>query len=275
MSRLLLVDSKQMGNHPLWIEDIRQPGTPQYEGFRVQAQALAIGDYHIFLDQVAIPRPERMLVVESKTWPDLHASARDTAENRSDTRLRHQLRGLLAYKAKGVQVAVMLIGQLTLAGGPPNRKRTTGVYVDIHGKRERREWDYFELEGIRTAIEHLGVMTTIAPTSNDVAHTLWRLSEICARTEHFGPVGLPTVATLSPGLSQLATVFTVIDGIGPATAISIATHVRSFPAFYAMSQKELEKVPGVGKVTAAQLWQAFHSEREVGVPALAELDPGI
>lgn len=270
--RTLFVDTKQMQNHPLWAEDIRQPGTPQYEGFRVVASSMDIGDYRINLDGTN-PWTGRQLVVESKTWPDLHASARDTAAERYDTRLRHQLNGLLYMKEEGLQVAVMLIGQVTLAGGAPNKRRTTGVYVDINGKRERREWDYFELEGIRTAIEHLGVMTTISPSSRDVPHTLWRLAEICSRTEHFEPVGLPMVASLSPGLSQLATIFTAVPGIGSTTATRIAEHVKSFPKFMAMTQKELEQVPGVGKVTAAQMYSVFHSERDVGMPPMSELDP--
>ena len=270
--RTLWVDTKQMQNHPLWAEDIRQPGTPQYEGFRVLSTAMDIGDYRINLDGID-PWSTRRLVVESKTWPDLHASARDNGAERFDTRLRHQLAGLLKMKQRGVQVAVLLIGQLTLAGEAPNRKRTTGVYVDVNGRRERREWDYFELEGIRTAIEHLGVMTTISPSSKDVPHTLWRLAEICSREKHFEPVGLPMVASLSPGLSQLATIFTAVPGIGPTTATNIAQHVKSFTKFMAMTQKELEQVPGVGKVTAAQLYGVFHSERDVGMPPMSELDP--
>lgn len=279
--RLLIMDSKQAVNHAFWADDsavARQvPGTLAYEGFRLRVRPLPIADYQVLLTGTdpLNAEPRDWLYIESKTWPDLHASVRDTGAERADTRIRHQLRGLQDLQDRGHQVAVLLVGQLTLAGGrTPAGKRETGIYVDVSGRRQKKSWSYHELEVTRQAIEHLGVMTAIAPNEDQTPHTLWLLSQLCQRTEHFPAKGLARLASVSPGLGQLATIFTAIDGIGPAIALSIAEHSHHFPGFMQLTQKELEGIPLVGKVHAARLYRAFHSERDVSVSAdVADFDP--
>lgn len=276
--RLLIMDSKQAVNHAFWADDsavARQvPGTLAYEGFRLRVRPLEIADYQILLSGTnpLTAEPRDWLYVESKTWPDLHASVRDTGAERADTRIRHQLEGLQRLQDQGHQVAVLLVGQVTLAGGrTPAGKRETGVYVDVNGRRQKKSWSYHELEVTRQAIEHLGVMTAIAPNEDQTPHTLWLLSELCHRTEHFPAKGLARLASVSPGLGQLATIFTAVEGIGPAIALSLAEHAHHFPGFMQLTQKELEKVPLVGKVHAARLYRAFHSERDVSVSVSADV----
>lgn len=268
--RLLYLDTKQAVHHPVWIEDSpaarHTPGTLAYEGFRIKSRAMPIGDYQILLNGTnpLDSAAGDWLYVESKTWPDLVASMRDSGADRVDTRLRHQLAGLQRLQDKGAQVAVLLVGQLTLTGGRAAvGKRATGVYVDVDGRRVKRNWSYHEVEVCRQAIEHLGIMTAIAPSNAQTPHTLWLLADVCSRDEHFPAKGLPRLANLSPGLGQLATIFTAVEGIGPSTALSIASTAGSFPAFMAMDLRALEQVPMVGKVNAARLWQVFHSERNV------------
>lgn len=274
--RTLVMDTKQAVNHAWWLEDTPAargtPGSLAYEGFRIKSQAMTFGDYKIQLNGTNPfdHTPRDWLYVESKTWPDLYASLRDNGAERADTRLRHQLAGLLGLQARGHQVCVLLVGQITLVGGRATPgKRPTGVYVDTDGRRVRKNWSYHEVEVCRQAIEHLGIMTAIAPSESQTPHTLWLLADVCTRDEHFPPSGLPRLAALTPGLSQLATIFTAVEGIGPAIAISIGQAVGSFPAFMDLDQRALESIPMVGKVNATRLWQAFHSTRNVS-PATAE-----
>lgn len=271
MDRKVIVDSRETPHHLTWFDDSEMarelPGTFLHEGMVWTQEALEFGDFKIQLQGLPLNRIP-WLLVESKTWPDLLASLRDNGNARQDSRIRHQLEGLLKLHGFGYHVAVMTVGILTPAGG---KNRGRGVYIQNKGKRQFKNWSYFELMGALTAIQHLGIMTLQAPSEAEVPHTLRIAAEVCERQEHFQSPGLPRLAALSPRLGALASTFTAVEGVGRQTALDLAMHFKTFPGFYEATEKELEKVQGVGKIMAQRLYAHFHGLEEAKLVPIRDI----
>ena len=271
--RMMLIDTKERNNHDLWFEDGEQaesmPGTLINAGFVYEFRPMEIGDYQILTGGSWFSK-ENWLVLESKTWLDLLASARDTGEDRVDSRLRHQLRGLLEMQAEGYQVGILIVGIVTKVGG----RQPKGVYInDKGGRRRSNQITYAELEGIRAAIQRLGILTYQAPTEFEVPHSLKLLANLCERNEHFEPPGLPIVAGLVPNMSFLATQLTGIDGIGNKLAIALSVRYHTFARFWEEATVEdLVEVPGIGKPTAQMIYTAFHGYEEGETPEIGNIE---
>lgn len=259
-SRLCWVDTKEKNHHPLWFEDGQMaksmPGTFAYEGLKAQTRSQEFGDVWVELQGF------NWLVVELKTWADFHASVRDSAEGRADTRLRHQLRGLLDLQARGYKTAVMLVGTLTPAGGKaPAGKRARGVYLVTDGGRRahRTNASWFEFEQTRATVQQLGILTYQAPSESEVPHALRLLAELVERQVVLEAPGLPRQSTLGPRHSFLVTILTAVQGLGVVDATAIANHFGSFAEFYNADQQALRQVRGIGKVMADRIWTEFHA----------------
>lgn len=271
-TRLMLVDTKERNHHDIWFETgdmaAAMPGTLTNAGFIHEFRSMDIGDYHILLGS-GFSNGD-WLVIESKTWLDLIASARDTGEGRVDSRLRHQLRGLLNMQAEGYQVAILIVGVVTKVGG----RQPKGVYVSDKGRRKRvNRMTYAELEGIRAAIQRLGILTYQAPTEFEVPHSLELLANLCERDEHFEPPGLPAVAGLVSNMSFLATQLTGVHGIGNKLAIAIAVRYHTFTQFWDdATVEDLTEVPGIGKPTAQTIYTAFHGYTEGETPQIGDIE---
>jgi ERCC4-type nuclease len=259
--RAIKIDTRESLNaHPLWFEDgpmAKQiEGTFAQQGFKHTRQKLDVGDFHI---ELRVKNPLRLcplLKVESKLWDDLVASLRDDGAGRADSRIRHQLDGLLDQRARGVQVALMVVGTMYPAGGLRD-----GVMFSSStaGRRYNRPWNYWELHAALAAIQHLGIMVIFSPSEEAVPRTLRMAAEVAEREEHFAAPGLPKIASLSPKLGQLARTLTAVEGIGQVTAIDIArAYHGSFPEFFTAGVKELQEVKGVGKITAQRIHAHFH-----------------
>ena len=258
--RLCWVDTKEKNHHPLWFEDgplaKSMPGTFAYEGLRPQTRAQEFGDVWVELSGF------NWLIVELKTWADFHASVRDTAEGRADTRLRHQLRGLLDLQARGFKTAVMLVGTLSPAGGKnPVGKRARGVYLatDTGRRAHRAGASWFEFESTRAAVQSLGILTYQAPSEPEVPHALRLLAELVEKQQVLEAPGLPAITTLGPRHSFLVTILTAVKGVGITDASAIAGHFGNFREFYEASKEDLREVRGIGKVMADRIWTEFHS----------------
>lgn len=261
--RLCIVDDRQAAEHPFQMEVdpvIRDlPGTLWYEGFNPLAKRLPIGDYSVELEPFG-----QWFTVEVKTYDDLFQSLRDDASGRVDSRLRHQLAGLLRLKEEGHQVAVMLVG-IVLPATSRSKNAGSGQGVSLvkaNGQRTTRKWRFNEVVGTTLAIQHLGVMTISCDQIQHAPESLRIAANVVSRQEHFAPGGLPAVAGLAPALSRLVTTFTAVDGIDIGLGTQIANYVHSFPRFWAMSPKELREIPGIGVIMADRLWSHFHSEAD-------------
>lgn len=272
IQRTCYVDTKEKNHHVLWFMDGDQaqhiPGTFAHERLVPRTRSQEFGDVWVQLPGIG---PFSWLVVELKTWADFHASLRDTAEGRADSRLRHQLRGLLSLQAKGFRTAVMLIGTINPAGGKtPAGKYARGVYLATGDgrRRHRQAASWFEFEQARATVQQLGILTYQCPTMAEVPHALRLLAELVERTEVLEAPGLPRLATLGPRHSFLVTQLTGIEGIGIVDASAIASKFGNFPAFYAASVEALTEVRGIGKSTARKIHAAFHEfgEDEAAVP---------
>jgi len=277
MARTIYIDTKEKNNHDLWYETgemaAAMPGTLINADFEYEFQPMEIGDYQIEIGDNTFDNSD-WLVLESKTWLDLIASARDSSENRVDSRLRHQLRGLLSMQAQGYQVAVLIVGIVTKVGG----RQPRGVYVSDNNRRKRvNKVTYAELEGIRAAIQRLGILTYQAPTEFEVPHSLKLLAEMCAKDDHFEPPGLPAIAGLTPNLGFLATQLTGIEGVGNKTAIDIAMRYamryQTFAAFWDDAHvDDLMEVRGVGKLTAQKIHTSFHGYEVGQQPEMGDIE---
>lgn len=271
-NRLVLIDSKEIGNHDIWLDDSPNaqflPGTFLHEGMRYEKRALTYGDFQIELKEGAYSL-QPWLVVESKTWGDLRSSLNEGATDRDDTRLRHQVHGLLGLKSQGFQVAVMVVGIMTPAGG-----KKSGVYIQNKGHRTHRSWDWFALNNILLALQHLGIMTFVSPTEHQVPRTLSLAAALLERPEHFAPEGLAPFAYLTPRLGQLARTFTAVEGVGRTLAMTLATSFGSFPDFYAASSAGLQDIEGIGPVMADRIYDHFHDPlKEAVQKILSKGDP--
>lgn len=265
--RLCWIDTKEKNHHPYWFEDgpLAGPGSFAYERLVARTRSQEIGDVWIELEHM------QWLIVELKTWGDFHASVRDSADGRHDSRLRHQLRGLLDMQSKGFKVAVMLVGTITPAGGKPAAgRRPTGVYVTTESGRrsQRSKWSWFEVEQTRATVQHLGILTYQCPTSSEIPHALRLLAELVEREEVLEAPGLARVATLAPRHSFLVTALTAVDDVGIATATAIANRYKTFACFFREgTEEDLRQVPGIGKVLAARIYRAFHDyESDSDIP---------
>lgn len=262
--RHVLVDTRESGNGEWYIDgDVGRaiPGTFAYEGMTFDRQYHEFGDFWVYLKEGLPPppglsRPKDWLVIERKTWADFHSSVQDSGAGREDTRIRHQVRGLLKLQEQGYQTCVLIVGLLTPTGGKSVLAKGKGVQLTLNGKRVSRNWSYESLEAARLAVEHVGILTAITPSDEDVPRAIRMVADVVSRAEHFKPKG---VASLAPGLPTLAMVFTAVPDVGEITALNIAKTVQTFEAFWRMDAKELTKIPGVGKVTAERLWATFHS----------------
>jgi ERCC4-type nuclease len=251
------IDTKEQRNHDIWFDDSALadslPGTLAREGFSYSFAPRKYGDFRI----TSRARPfDPALLVESKTWDDLHASLRDSGAGRADSRLRHQLAGLLDAQAKGDLAALLVVGTMTKAGG----KQKAGVYVQNKGRRQHRRWSYYEMEQAVAAIQRLGILVYRAPSEHEVPASLRHLAELCARNEHFQPPGLPQLASLAPRLGFLATVLTAVPGMSKNRALPIAMKYKTFPAFFDIEVKELQEFEGIGKVLAQRVHDHFHGD---------------
>ncbi len=267
--RLILVDTKEATQHDLWFEDGDTarfiPGTLINEGLRFELRALMVGDFQLRLRDDG-PTKMPWLIVESKTWPDLVASVRDDGADREDSRLRHQVAGLLDLKKQGYQVAVMTVGVLT-----PSGAKRAGVYIQNKGRRQFKKWDWFEVIATVTALQHLGIMWFPAPSEAQVPRALRITADLVERTEHFDPPGLAPIAWLTPKLSQLARTFTAVEGVGRTMAMELALNYLSFPDFSIANPDDLEETKGVGKIMAERIYSHFHNKEKAVVPqSLAE-----
>lgn len=259
--RQVVVDTKEANNHDLWFEDgalgKSMPGTFAFEGMQARKEAKEFGDVWIDLSGGGT----RGLVVELKSWEDLHASVRDSGSGRADSRIRHQLAGLLALQAQGHPVAIMAVGVVTPAGGKGAHGK--GVYVQNKGRRNRKPWSFFELEQIRFQIQRLGIPMYQAPSEMEVPHALRLMAEACEREVAFPQPGLPRVAALSPRLSFLATVMTAVPGISTVTGLAISNRYKTFTRFMAEgSVEDLIQIDGIGKLTAQKIRAAWHGMQE-------------
>lgn len=256
----VLIDTREATNHPLWLDDsdgaVNIPGTWRYEGYIPTPQLLPYGDVRLELPDEA---RAHWLTIEIKTWRDLLATLRDRGSRRSDTRIRHQMEGLLGLRMLGHEVCLLIIGLMTPAGG----KKRKGIYVTEKGKRRLiSSWTWSEIQGALLAIQHMGVMVTFAESAERVPHAASIAANVCAQAAHFGDPGLAQVATLRPALDSLATTFTAVDKIGPDKAIALAEHCFDFPTFWTMTPAQLGEIKGIGKVMAQRIWDHFHGERE-------------
>ena len=259
-TRLAYVDDREARQHQFWVTDEPLlPGTLAHEGFTVETGRKDYGDIWIQLTAEAGSNPfdmRRWLVVETKTWDDLHQTLRDSGEGRDQSRVRHQLEGLIALRQRGLQVCVMTIGVMTPAGG---KNRGKGVYVQNKGARQFRNWSWYELEQALAAFQRLGIVVYHAPSEAEVPHSLRMLAELCERPGHFEDHGLAPVAHLSPRLGHLATALTSVVGVGRELALSIGDRYGTFAQFYHRGDvSDLQQIPGVGKVLAQRIHAAFH-----------------
>lgn len=286
--RRVYVDDREAANHPMWMVDgpqaVNMPGSFAREGFVPIVARSDVGDFWVNLDVSRSGNPFEMptqLVIESKTPDDLVNSLRDDGTSRDDSRIRHQLGGLLRKQAEGkaknhiIIPVVMTVGTISLPGVKGGKN--TGVMVEANGRRVRRKFSYYEVESAVAAVQRLGILHYRAPSSSHVPEALRHLAEVCEHSVHFEDPGLARVALLGPRLSMLATVLTAVEGIGPTTARMIATRYGTFQQFYEHGiVSDLVKVEGVGKLTASRLYDAFHSEHvetpdEIIANALARL----
>jgi hypothetical protein len=156
-------------------------------------------------------------------------------------------------------VAVLLVGIVTPAG----RKlgSNVGVYVDPGvGRRRKQNWSYTSLEGIRAALQHMGILTYQVPSKAHVPEGLRHMAEMFESPEHFEDKGLPQVGMLAPKMGFLATQLTGIPGIGPNLARPIAAQYETFARFYEEATVEsLATIEGIGKLTAERIHAAFHT----------------
>jgi len=251
---LALVDTKEANNHDLWFDDSRLaqslPGTFAHEQINYQIKALDFGDIWVSLDSF------RWLIIELKTWEDLHGSVRDTGAGRVDSRIRHQVEGLIAKRELGFEIAVMIVGIATLAGGRSNAK---GVYLQNKGRRVNKPWNYFELEQIRATLQRLGILVYQAPSEAQVPHAVRLIAELYDRKEVFPQPGLPRLTNVSPRHDFLVSVLTGVPGVGVATAQIIAHEFKTFARFYHEATVErLAQLPDIGKITAERIYAAWH-----------------
>lgn len=279
--RKVYVDDREAANHPMWMEDgehaKNMPGTFVREGFLPIVARNDIGDFWINMVSES-PNPFAMppqIVVESKTPDDLINAMRDDAMGRDDTRIRHQVEGMLKYQADGavkkhtIIPAIMTVGVVSLPGGKGGKNE--GVSVEVNGRRVIRKWSYFEIEAATIAFQRLGILHVRAPRSSDVPTTLRHLAEVCERSVHFQDPGLARVAMLGPRMTMLATALTAVEGVGPTTARLVAGVYKTFAAFYEQaSVNDLQQIPGIGKVTAAAIYDVFHNEHAESQESLIE-----
>lgn len=254
----VLVDSREATNHPFWFEDGELaghiPGTFKYEGLEPDSQFLNFGD-------IIVPLPDfRSLIIELKTWDDLHAAVRDDGVGREDGRLRHQVRGMIERRKLGDIVVFMLVGTINVKGAVKGtRDKKPAVYVQNTGRRVQRPWSWFELEQTRCILQALGLLTYQIPTSNEIPHAVRLLIDMAVKGEVLQPVGLPQIVGLAPKLNFLTAVLTAVPDIGIVTATAIARRYRTFDLFWAKATiEDLQKVPGIGKTTAERIWSAWH-----------------
>lgn len=282
--RLVYVDTKEATNHPDWFNDApvmrAMPGTFIAENLKGKERALGFGDIQIDLED-SNPFNRHFLVLELKTWPDLHASVRDTAEGRADSRIRHQLTGLLELQEAGHEVGVLVSGVVTKAGGATGRtkttkapRRSTGVYVDVDGRRVLKSWSFFELEQIRFAIQRLGIPVYQSPSVTEIPHAIRLILEAVERKEHFPQPGLARRAVLGPRHSFLVTCLTAVPDVGVETALVIAAEYQTFELFYHTATVEgLVKLPGIGKLTAQKIYSAWHGADFDPKTEIKDFDP--
>ena len=259
----LVIDSKEAINHSFWYEDgpiaKSLPGTFAYEDIRYEKHALPFGDFALIWDRG--PLDGHRLLIESKTYDDLVASMRDNGAGRADTRIRHQLRGLLeATEDPRLMTSALIftVGVVTLPG--TRGGKNTGVMVSNKGRRVRRSYSWFEIESALLAIHRLGIPRYTCPNEEQVPHALAKIGELYERRQHFEDPGLARVSTLGEKLSFLATLLTATPGVGPTAAKDIARKFITFNEFYEATPTDIATVKGVGKLTAERIWSAFHNQ---------------
>lgn len=269
--RIAYVDTKEKNHHDLWFMDGDQarhiPGTFAHEGLIPRARSQEFGDVWVQLPGLG---PFSWLAVELKTWADFHASLRDDGAGRTDSRLRHQLAGLLSLQDRGFRVALMLVGTVSPAGGRvPAGQRARGLYLSTGGTRRvhRPNASWFELESARATVQSLGILTYQSPTSQEIPHALRLLAELVERQVVLEAPGLPRLTTLGPRHSFLVTQLTGILGVGVADASAIADEFGTFQAFYEADVAALVRVRGIGKLTAMKIHAAFHGYERDPAPA--------
>ena len=258
-TRAIVIDSKEATQHPILAEKaLAGRGSLAYEGFDpVTVAPMEYGDIRICLK----PSPEfggdasTWLIVEIKTWEDLHSSVQN--KSITDTRIRHQLNGLLELKAQGHEVCLMIVGVVTEQGTKGGRHG--GVWVAGTGRRMKRNWSFYELEQIRLAVQRLGIPVYQVASRAAVPHALWLMAELFLRKELFEDPGLPPAAKVAPKMSFLTNQLTGVDGVGSVLARRIAKDHPTFAHFYEEATVEtLQEIENIGKVKAQQIFYSFH-----------------
>lgn len=251
MTKRVIIDDREALTHPMWAEtDVLltdTQGTFLKEGYMPEVDRLPSGDLRLETEEDG-----DWVVLELKTVPDWISTLRDKGEGRTQSRLRHQVAGLLGIQKMGQIPGLMLIGNY----------RPDGRKIKFGDGRKSRSYSasWAEIETSLVALQSMGIIVGRCPTLEEVPHAAGLLATSIGRREHFGDPGLARVGLLSPRLDRLATVFSSVPGLGPGRCRDLAERFGTFPAFFAASVDDLVESEGIGKVLATWIYDQFHSE---------------
>jgi ERCC4-type nuclease len=272
MTLRAIIDDREALNHPLWLDDSNLagtiPGTFVKEGYTPSSQRLTAGDL-----KIEIPKNEESsggwVVFELKSWLDFISTLRDKGADRDDTRIRHQVAGLLALRDLGAEVVVLVVGDYV------ENKTGGGVIITTpEGKRRKvKSVTPGELEGALLALQRLGITHLRVNDFVQLPRAVRIAAGIMGRSHHFGDPGLARVSSLSPRLSELATLLTAIAGIGPHQALALARYFGTFSALSGASRSALEGVAGIGPSRAGRVFDFFQGDLAHDDPFDPDYDP--